>query len=221
MRIGNTAPCDSLTVVNQDLYSNVVRLVGVVTRALSARQGEGLPEVLTRLAEQDLGEAAFVAPQPQSLPVVSYLPQCIGEAMLLDPELAAAIAAVEDGLQWRRSPTYTDHILGAGFNANYGWTEIIGQHGFFPGDDFLLGLLMLGPDRHYPDHYHPAPELYWPLTPESFWSRDGKGFEAKAQGATIWHPSMALHATITGSAPLLALWCWTNNTSIPAKLKWA
>jgi hypothetical protein len=128
---------------------------------------------------------------------------------------------VEDGLQWRQSASYTEHFLGAGFTANYGWAEIIGPHGFFAGDDFLLGLLMLGPDRHYPDHYHPAPELYWPLTSGSFWSRDGKPFVAKPQGSTIWHPAMALHATITNDMPLLAAWCWTAATATPAKLKWS
>ncbi len=92
-------------------------------------------------------------------------------------------------------------------------------NGFFAGDDVLLGLLMLGPDRHYPDHYHPAPELYWPLTSESYWSRDGKPFAVKAQGEIIWHPSMALHATITNALPLLAVWCWTRDTATPARLK--
>ena len=207
--------------MNHDLYEAARRLVGALSRGLSARQGDGVAEVLERLAAQDLGEGSFREPAPLRLPVLAYLPQCMGQAMLLDPDLAAAIAAVEDALQWRRSPAYTDHILGAGFNANYGWAQIIGPHGFFPGDDFLLGLLMLGPDRHYPDHYHPAPELYWPLTPDSFWSRDGKPFDARPQGAIIWHAPMTLHATITGSMPLLAAWCWTSATATPARLKWA
>lgn len=189
-----------------------------VLRGLSARSGEGLQDVLGKLSEQDLGSEAQRTPEPRGLPVLSHLPQCIGEAMLLDPALAAAIAAVDGDLKWMQSSTYSDHILGEGFSANYGWAEIIGPNGFFAGDDVLLGLLMLGPDRHYPDHYHPAPELYWPLTSQSFWSRDGKPFAAKAQGEIIWHPSMALHATITKATPLLAVWCWTRDTATPARL---
>jgi hypothetical protein len=77
---------------------------------------------------------------------------------------------------------------------------------------------MLGPNRHYRDHYHPAPELYWPLTVGSRWSIGGGPFVEKAQGATIWHPSMALHATITDDEPLLAVWCWTKDVATPAKL---
>jgi hypothetical protein len=205
--------------VNTELYESARWLVGAVMRGLAARQGDGMGEVLARLAEQDTGPDAFRTPEPRSLPVVSHLPQCIGEAMLLDPDLAAAIAAVEDELQWRQTPGYTDRILGEGFTANYGWAQVIGPHGFFPGSDFLLGLLMLGPNRHYPDHYHPAPELYWPLTSGSFWSREGKSFAVKPQGATIWHPSMMVHATVTDDTPLLAVWAWTNDTASSAKLK--
>lgn len=218
MQIGLPWRYDSVRSMNRDLLDNARRLVGALERGLSARPGDGVAEVLQRLAAQDIGETAFQAPVPTSLPVLACLPQCIGETMLLDPDLAAAIAAVEEALQWRQSASYTDDVLGAGFADNYGWAEIIGPHGFFAGDDFLLGLLMLGPERHYPDHFHPAPELYWPLTSGSFWSRDGKPFDEKPQGATIWHPSMALHATITRVTPLLAAWSWTHDTSTPARL---
>ena len=205
--------------MNSELYDSARWFLGAVARGLHARPGEGVAEVLSRLSEQDLGEAAFREPEPQGLQVLVHLPTCIGETMLLDPDLAAAIASVEEGLQWCQSASYTDALLGEGFSANYGWAEIIGPNGFFPGDDFLLGLLMLGPDRHYSDHYHPAPELYWPLTSESHWSIDGAPFAEKPQGATIWHPPMALHATITRQQPLLAVWSWTRDTATPARLK--
>lgn len=205
--------------MNQDLFENARWLIGAVARGLDARQGEGIAEVLSRLAAQDVGGEAFREPEPRGLAVLSHLPQCIGETLLLDPDLAAAIAAVEDGLRWLQSSSYTDESLGEGFTANYGWADIIGPDGFFAGDDFRLGLLMLGPNRHYRDHYHPAPELYWPLTSASRWSRDGAPFAEKPQGATIWHPSMAMHATITDETPLLAVWCWTQDVGTPARLK--
>lgn len=205
--------------MNQELYDNARWLTGAVARGLAARPGEGVPDVLARLAEQDMSPAAFREQEPAGLPVLVHLPQCIGECMLLDPDLAAAIAAIEDALCWRQSESYSDDVLGEGFSANYGWAEIIGPNGFFRGDDFLLGLLMLGPNRHYRDHYHPAPELYWPLTPASQWSIHGGPFAEKAQGATIWHPPMAMHATITGDQPLLAVWSWTRDVATPARLK--
>ncbi|WP_373504594.1 dimethylsulfonioproprionate lyase family protein [Aestuariivirga sp.] len=204
--------------MNQDLFDSVRWMIGAIARGLNARHGEGVSTVLERLAEQPLGEAFFREPDPATLPVLRHLPQCIGETMLLDSDLAAAIAATEDGLRWRQSSTYSDAVLGEGFADNYGWAEIIGPNGFFAGDDVLLGLLMLGPDRHYRDHYHPAPELYWPLTSGSLWSRDSGPFEEKPQGSTIWHPPMTMHATKTGGAPLLAVWCWTRDVGTPAKL---
>jgi hypothetical protein len=205
--------------MNDDLFNNARWLIGAIERGLSARQGEGVAGVLGRLSAQDISAATFRAPEPNGLPVLRHLPQCIGETMLLDPDLAAAIAAVEDELKWLQSSTYTDDILGEGFSQNYGWAEVIGPNGFFVGDDFLLGLLMLGPDRHYRDHYHPAPELYWPLTASSQWSINGGPFVEKPQGALIWHPPMALHATITTDTPLLAVWSWTRDTATPAQLK--
>ncbi len=205
--------------MNQDIFDNARWLIGAIARGLYARQGDGIAEVLSRLGAQDVSEAAFREPEPRGLAVLSHLPQCIGETLLLDPDLAAAIAAVEDRLRWLQSSSYIDEILGDGFTANYGWAEIIGPTGFFSGEDFLLGLLMLGPKRHYRDHYHPAPELYWPLTARSLWSRDGGPFAEKPQGTTIWHPSMMLHATKTDETPLLAVWCWTADVGTPAKLK--
>lgn len=205
--------------MDREIFENARWLIGAVASGLGAREGEGVAEVLSRLSEQDVGEAAFRAPEPRSLPVLAHLPHCIGETMLIAPDLAAAIAAIEEHLQWRQSASYTDAVLGEGFTANYGWAEIIGPNGFFTGDDFLLGLLMLGPHRHYRDHYHPAPELYWPLTSESRWSREGQPFVEQPQGAIIWHPPMMLHATITEETPLLAVWAWTRDTATPAKLK--
>lgn len=204
--------------MNQDVFNTARWLAGAIARGLRARQGDGVGEVLSRLAEQDLGEAAFREPEPRGLPVLAHLPQCIGETLLLDPDLAAAIAAIEDSLRWLQSKAYSDALLGDGFLANYGWAEIIGTEGFFAGDDFRLGLLMLGPNRHYRDHYHPAPELYWPLTSASLWSREGGALVEQPQGALIWHPPMMLHATATRETPLLTVWCWTRDADTPAKL---
>ena len=99
-----------------------------------------------------------------------------------------------------------------------GWCELIGSEGFFPGDDFRLGFLMLGPHRHYSDHYHPAPELYWPLTGPSDWKKGAGGFETRQAGEVIWHPPLRVHATKTGNTPLLAVWSWTREAGTPARL---
>lgn len=204
--------------MDEETFDNARWLIGAIARGLHRSKGDAIPGVLERLAEQDLGDAAFQRAEPHRLPVLRHLPQAIGETMLFDADIAAAIAALEDHFNWRQSAAYTDERLGQGFCDNYGWTEIVGPHGFFPGDDFLLGLLILGPDRHYTDHYHPAPELYWPLTGGTAWRQGTGTFEINPAGAAIWHPSMVPHATRTREAPLLAVWSWTSDTGTPARL---
>jgi len=205
-------------VMSDDLYNDARWLVGAIARGLQARGGTHVDAVLQRLAAQDMTREDFVEPRAQTLPVTRYFAGTIAETMMIEPELAAAIAAADGHLKWLQSKSYTDEILGAGFGENYGWCEIIGPQGFFKGDDFILGLLMLGPHRHYKDHYHPAPELYWPLTGPTEWKQGPGGFEVKQAGAVIYHAPNVHHATKTAQHPLLTVWCWTKDTHIPAKL---
>lgn len=204
--------------MNQSVLDISRWLVGAIARGLRMRGGEGVEEVLGRLAAQPLDERYFKLLQTSSLPVLRYLPECTAQSILVDADVAAALAAIEEHLSWHHSPSYSDAVLGEGFMDNYGWCELIGSEGFFPGDDFRLGFLMLGPHRHYKDHYHPAPELYWPLTGPSDWKKGAGGFETRQAGDVIWHPPLRVHATKTGNTPLLAVWCWTKETAVPARL---
>ena len=204
--------------MSDDLYNDARWLVGAIARGLHARGGFPVDDVLQRLAEQDLTRGDFVEPRAQNISVTRYFAQSIAETMMLEPELAAAIASLDGHFKWLQSKSNTAEILGANFLENYGWCEIIGPQGFFSGDDFLLGLLVLGPDCHYKDHYHPAPELYWPLTGPTYWKQGQGKFELKAPGDIIWHAPDVLHATKTASQPMLAVWSWTKDTRTPAKL---
>jgi hypothetical protein len=60
---------------------------------------------------------------------------------------------------------------------NYAWCEIIGPEGFFKGSDFLLG-----PHRHYKDHFHLAPELCWLPTALSDWKKGDGAFIPRSSG---------------------------------------
>ena len=180
--------------------------------------GEDVDEVLARLEEQDTGAATILTPEPTTLPVLIHLDRCLQDASLYDAAISKAIADLRPHLQWRQSKAYNDALLGTGFIENYGWCEVIGPNGFFRGDDFLLGLLMLGPNTHYRDHLHPAPELYWPLTSDTEWRKDDERLAPKAAGTVIWHQPNVIHAIKTGAAPLLTIWSWTRDTATPASL---
>jgi len=201
---------------NHSPHMRARRLIAAFQHRLSQHKGEGVDEVLTRLAAQNLD--LLRETQPKTLEVLRFLDGSLTEAAEFDTEIAASIAALVPALEWMQSSAYTDAVLGAGFTANYGWCEIIGPRGFFKGDDFLLGLLMLGPNRHYLDHHHPAPELYWPMTGGTLWRKGNSDLIERAAGTPIWHPAHVVHATKTLDTPLLTFWSWTRDTSVAARL---
>ena len=207
--------------MSEEMFAAAHQALSAFARGLQRGHGddEGVAEVVERLGRQDLSQPAFQAPEPNRLGACRHLPQAVAAAIMVDSSLAAAIAALEDGLDWRQTPGYSDAAMGqAGFMDNYAHADIIGPAGCFPGDDFRLGLLLLGPGLHYRDHCHPAPELYWPLTGPSDWKRGGGEFVRRQAGKPIWHGPRVVHATQTGPAPLLAVYVWTRDVDEPAKL---
>jgi Dimethlysulfonioproprionate lyase len=200
------------------IFESLGKLIETIRKDLESRGGQSVDETLHRLELQNISRPAFMMPPPQRQPVCVYLPEVITAASNLNAALAKHLDAISHHLRWVQSSSYTDQLLGEGFSKNYAWCEIIGPQGFFGGFDFLLGFLLLGPHRHYKDHYHPAPELYWPLTQPSDWKKGDGPFTPRQAGEIIWHPSMIAHATITHEKPLLAVYAWTQNVETGAKL---
>ena len=190
-------------------------MIDAIRRSL---KGDAAIGVKARLAEQDLSPAAAREPVARRLPATRFLPECVAASMFTSPDVAAALAETEELLHWRQNPNYSDQVMGAGYMDDYAYAELIGPSGFFAGDDFLMGLLLLGPNRHYRDHHHAAPELYWLLTGPSEWRCGAGAFEMREAGDTIWHEPHLVHATRTGASPLLAVWAWTSDVSEPARL---
>jgi hypothetical protein len=185
--------------VRQDLHGAADQALSAFAQALKGchREVEGASEVLQRLLEQDVSDAALRTPQPTRMAACRHLPATVGAAIMVDSALAAAIAGLEDELNWRQAPDCPhDHAC----------AEIIGPHGCFAGDDFRLGLLLLGPGLKCPDQVRPAPQLTWLLTGPSEWKRGAEDFVARQAGEMIWHGSHVVHATRTADQPLLALW---------------
>jgi hypothetical protein len=201
--------------LSEDIYRPATWAIDAIRRSL---KGEAAGRVKMRLAEQDLSPVAVTAPLPKRLPATRYLPECVASAMFASADVAAALAGVDEFLHWRQNPNYSDKVMGRGYMDNYAYAELIGPHGFFAGDDFLLGLLLLGPGLHYRDHHHAAPELYWLLTGPSEWRKGNGDFVMREAGETVWHEPQVVHATRTGANPLLAVWAWTRDVSAPARL---
>lgn len=123
--------------------------------------------------------------------------------------LAELLAGSADHLAWGR--TYSEADLGVDFVDNYGWTELAGQRGPFVSSTLAIGLLLIGPARHYPAHRHEAAEIYVPLTGGTEWRRGAVPFAPQPAGAVIEHPSGMVHAMRTGSQPLLAAYLWRGG----------
>ena len=121
------------TGVNQELFNGARRLIWTISGGLASTGGEGVAEALERLADQKLDHRQLSEPEPRRIPASRYFAECTAEIMTGEPCLAAALAAIEEHLQWRQSPAYSDAVLGKGFMDNYGWCQLIGPHGFFVG----------------------------------------------------------------------------------------
>ena len=89
---------------------------------------------------------------------------------------------------------------------------LIGDEGFIQAEDFQLGLFLIAPKTLYRDHFHPAPELYVPLTGPHEW-RFGTGESWKEYNSHIpvWNEPMQVHATLVRDRPFLSLYAWTKD----------
>jgi len=153
---------------------------------------------------------------PRRLPVLEWLdgaPLCATSAT---QGLVEAIAADAGALAWNQ--TYTAADVGAGFLDRYGWTELVGLRGPIPSETIACGVLMLGPDTHYPTHAHEAEELYLPLAGCALWKRGRDPYAERRPGTPIHHPSWIQHAMRTGREPLLALYVWRGGLATRSRL---
>ncbi len=159
-------------------------------------------------------EAATIA--PRALPVADLLPPAL---LPLETPLARMLRDAAPLFRWRQNPNYTTANMGAEFMAGYGYVEFAGpKDALFHAPDIRVGMLVLGPGRHYPTHAHPADEVYHPLTTGGMWRRGTEGWREVPAGAAIHHPSMMAHETRAGPETLLALYCWIGDTATEARL---
>lgn len=196
----------------------LIRAIRSTLQANNAGE-DGVDEALARLAVQDTSAAALTPPAPRRLPACRFLPDVVASTLLVAPDVAAALAAVEEDLHWAQNPNYSNEAMGQPYYMdNYAYAEIIGPNGAYAGDDFLLGLFLLGSGLSYPNHAHPAPELYWILSGMSDWRVRDEEFSPRDPGETIWHEPYVPHATNVGLQPMLAVYMWTKDVKQGALL---
>lgn len=166
----------------------------------------------------DLGALRGLTPaEPQkgnALPVQRNWP-----AAGAGDDLGRLMAKVDHELEtgWRQNPNYRAKPPSTGFLENYGYLECAGPEAPYRYPHVRLGLLLLGPDTLYPQHHHPAEEIYLPLGPGRWW-KEGEGWQTRQAGDVIHHPPMCGHATQSEGAPLAALYLWRGEIAKAAEI---
>ena len=123
--------------------------------------------------------------------------------------LARLVAGAAGGLAWRQ--TYATRDVSEAFLERYGWAEFCGLSGPVPSETLACGVLLLGPNTHYPSHRHAAAEWYVPLSGTAEWQCGGGDYELRAPGCCIVHRPAEAHAMRTQELPLLALYLWSGD----------
>lgn len=154
------------------------------------------------------------APRPRQLvsvglPVLAWTGDLRERAA---PETAAMAEIVDrhaHDLAWGQ--TYGKGDLSEAFLARYGWCELLGLRGHFGSEEAALGVLLLGPETHYPLHSHAAEEVYVVLSGTAAWTRGEEAEALRPPGSAVHHPSWMPHGMRTAEEPLLALYLWAGG----------
>jgi mannose-6-phosphate isomerase-like protein (cupin superfamily) len=145
-------------------------------------------------------------------PVLSLLDgiqACSGDDIF--GRVTRALFHVRKSVHWRQNDNYKNHQHMNDYLSNSVYCELAGPRGMLKSDKTAIGFLLVGPNLEYPDHYHPASELYFPLYGTALWKRAEEGWQERSPGACIYHPSNCSHSMRTLESPLLAMSLWFGD----------
>jgi hypothetical protein len=200
---------------NSNAETSLRTLLAGIEACVSTLKGPGIEPVLAGIGKWAQGPVGKI--KSRSLPACVHLDpalQAMGKT-----SLANAIAGAQPFLHWVSYDAYPRADIGAGFADNHAFASIIGEGCPFEAVDFDLGLFIIAPRLFYRDHHHAAPELYLPLTGPHGWRfKPGDPLAWKEAGVPVWNNPWEPHATMTGGTPFLAIFCWTRDTSQPARV---
>lgn len=96
------------------------------------------------------------------------------------------------------------------------WAEIAGPNGLVRDSSRRLGLFLLAPGLHYPLHGHVADEIYFVLSGTLAVEHgfDGERVALAPRGC-YRTPSGQAHALHIGEQPVLVVYCWLGDFSVP------
>ena len=146
---------------------------------------------------------------PRGLQVLSFLPQMAELAAPENRKIVGQLIDLQASLHFNQ--TYSAEDFGAAFLQQYGWIKFLGPDAYWHSDTLSSGLVLLGDNITYPEHWHVAEELYFPISGTAEWYHEEKGWQQIAPGAMIYHASNIKHSMRTSGEPLLALYIWRGG----------
>ncbi|MCY4351460.1 MAG: dimethylsulfonioproprionate lyase family protein [Thiotrichales bacterium] len=162
--------------------------------------------------------------EPAHTPAVSNFMDVAVRAAATPRErmLASALASASPHLRWT-----IPYGPGAGADEMVtGYTSTMlsmpgppprpGYQAPFANPNVLVAFTLQAPGILYPLHRHKAPEVYYVISGEAEWMRDGETWRRRQPGEWIFHASDQGHAMRTGREPLLALAAWIDHLDCPS-----
>ena len=115
-------------------------------------------------------------------------------------------------LHWHQNANYNDPEL----LDSYAFTEFIGPMGNAVSKDIRFGVLLMASGTHYKRHHHPAPEIYFVLSGQARFRKDGKPWRTCTSGMFQFHDSMQPHEIETRDDQALLLYWWRGDVETMA-----
>ena len=198
-----------------DAEAAIRHLVNEIESYVTGLKGPGIAEVLAGIRRWKAGPVGPA--RGREIPPCADLDAAL--KAMDRPTLARAIAEARPFLHWITYDLYPRADIGERFADHHAFASIIGAGCPIQAVDFDLGIFLIAPRVFYRDHHHAAPELYMSLTGPHGWRfHPGEPLLWKQAHMPVWNEPWQPHATMTGSTPFLALFCWTKDTSLPAKV---
>jgi hypothetical protein len=198
----------------------IVDLIAEIRRCLEeiGRRSDGVGEVLDGFTGVMHRPRKVNLPTPRRQPVCDTIDDVLGLARQQGMRsLADATAAADPYLRWIIYDEYPRDEIGEAMLHNHAFAELIGsEEAPLQADSFALGVFLIGANILYRDHRHPAPELYLPYNGPSSWRFDRGVWAQRRAGQPVWNEANAVHATLVGAEPLLMVYAWTRDVSLPA-----
>lgn len=184
----------------------------VIRSHLARRQPEGdeigreAALVLDLLADVTMSGGPI---EPSGHPATRHLTAALASSTTL----ATALRPIAAAFPWRYS--YAPRADAPDLGQDIAFAELVGPAAPFRSVAVCLGLLLIGPHRLYPPHVHPAVELYEVVSGTAIWTA-GQVSRRVPPRSFILHPAGMPHAMRTDAEPLLAVYTWTGEVSVPA-----